>query len=125
MKELGITKGEWVADELDYVMSISTKDTDVGGDIICDAPEYAEISMTRWRYNAALICDAGNTAQKCGLLPSDLLKQRDELREALTELVHLHGCEQEGIGSGQPTPKQWYDAVNKAEAAIKNTESHV
>ena len=53
---------------------------------------------------------------------SELLQQRDELKEALTELVHLHGCEQEGIGSGQPTPQQWYDAVNKAEAAIKNTE---
>ena len=52
----------------------------------------------------------------------ELLQQRDELMEALTELVHLHGCEQEGIGSGQPTPQQWYDAVNKAEAAIKNTE---
>jgi hypothetical protein len=25
--------------------------------------------------------------------------------------------------SGQPTPEQWYEAVEKAEAAIKNTET--
>jgi hypothetical protein len=69
-----------------------------------------------------LCCDAGNTAQSCGLLPSELLKQMDELLTALTQLVHLHGCEQEGIESGQPTPEQWYTAVDAAEAAIKSTE---
>ena len=53
---------------------------------------------------------------------SELLRQRDELREALKQLVHLHGCEQEGLLSGQPTPEQWYKVVEQAEAAIKNTE---
>jgi hypothetical protein len=103
MKELGITKGEWQLDELTNGVSVSTKDVDDGGDIICDAPEYAEISMTRWRYNASLIIDAGNTAQKCGLLPSELLRQRDELKEQL-ELIKLAT----GIDS----------------AAIKSTESN-
>ncbi|TDX83976.1 hypothetical protein [Epilithonimonas xixisoli] len=32
---------------------------------------------------ANLIIDAGNTIQSCGLLPSQLLKQRDEMREML------------------------------------------
>ena len=41
-----------------------------------------------------------------------------ELIEALEELVHLHMCEQEGIVSGQPTPKQWLKAVDKASEAI-------
>lgn len=36
--------------------------------------------------NAELICDAGNTFQKCHLLPSQLLQQRDELMEALMKL---------------------------------------
>ena len=52
----------------------------------------------------------------------EAVRQRDELREALKQLVHLHGCEQEGLLSGQPTPEQWYKAVERAEAAIKNTE---
>ena len=110
MKELGITKGEWQLDELTNGVSVSTKDVDDGGDIICDAPEYAEISMTRWRYNAALIIDAGNTAQKCGLLPSELLRQRDELREALKQIMFSSG-----------TLKTVQDI---AEAAIKSTESN-
>jgi hypothetical protein len=54
----------------------------------------------------------------------DLLRQRDELKEALKQLVHLHGCEQEGLLSGQPTPEQWYKVVEQAEAAIKSTESN-
>ena len=33
--------------------------------------------------DAELICDAGNTTQKCGLLPSELLEQRNELFNAL------------------------------------------
>ena len=52
----------------------------------------------------------------------EAVRQRDELREALKQLVHLHGCEQEGLLSGQPTPEQWYKAVERAEAAIKSTE---
>lgn len=32
--------------------------------------------------DAELIADAGTTANKCGLLPSEILKQRDELLEA-------------------------------------------
>lgn len=41
-----------------------------------------------------------------------------ELYIAATQIVHLHLCEQEGIGSGQPTPKQWLDAVDKLSKAI-------
>jgi hypothetical protein len=36
--------------------------------------------------NAMLIADAGNTYQQCGLLPSELLKQRDKMIEVLNEL---------------------------------------
>lgn len=38
--------------------------------------------------NIVLITDALNTANKCGYLPSDLLKRRDELIEAIK--CHLH-----------------------------------
>jgi len=65
----------------------------------------------------------GYTMKPLYYLPSELLKQRDELREALKELVHLHGCEQEGLLSGQPTPEQWYKAVEKAELIITKAEA--
>jgi hypothetical protein len=61
-------------------------------------------------------------AQEVEAAIADVTKQRDELLEALKELVHLHGCEQEGIGSGQPTPEQWYKAVDKASLAITNAQ---
>ena len=40
------------------------------------------------------------------------------IREALQNLVYLHACEQEGIESGQPTPEQWFKAVEDAEEAL-------
>lgn len=42
-----------------------------------------------------------------------------ELHEALTELIHLHTCEQEGLSSGQPTPQQWFEAVDKGIKALE------
>ena len=53
---------------------------------------------------------------------AELTKQRNELLNALKELVHLHMCEQEGLLSGQPTPEQWFKAVEKAEMAITKIE---
>ena len=66
-----------------------------------------------------LFTDAGNTAQKCGLLPSELLRQRDELREALQSLM--------GGVRGLPPLTAIAGTLEKqykqAEAAIKNTET--
>ncbi len=86
--KLEITKGEWYDDNND---SIAVRDAqpDDGGDIICDAPEYAVISMRRWKYHSALIVDAGNTYQRTGLLPSELEKQRDELLKAMVKIKNL------------------------------------
>ena len=84
MKELGITKGEWVispdnnwelcvlmGDQEDHYINLENRDID---------------GWDEMHANAELICDAGNTAQKCGLLPSELLRQRDELKEENTRL---------------------------------------
>ena len=85
MKELGITKGLWVAIEYAGRYDLQL------------APFYEEPSIldeenvgTEAYSNAFLCADAGNTAQKCGLLPSELLQQRDELREALAEQKRLY-----------------------------------
>lgn len=47
-----------------------------------------------------------------------LISSAPDLLEALTQLVHLHMCEQEGVESGQPTSSMWIDAVNKASEAL-------
>ena len=39
--------------------------------------------------NAKIINDAFNTAQKCTLLPSELLEQRNELLKLLPELIEM------------------------------------
>ena len=112
MKELGITKGEWIG--VDYAGHYS----------IQVAPFYGardlldEDKTNEAEANMQICCDAGNTAQKCGLLPSELLQQRDELKEALELAVKVM----------QPY-KDLYNAaaernvIKVAEAAIKNTET--
>ena len=40
--------------------------------------------------------------------------------ESFDYLLHLHNCEMEGIESGQPTPEQWFKAVEDAEKALIN-----
>lgn len=54
----------------------------------------------------------------CYNLIADQDKKIKSLTEALTELVHLHACEQEGLQSGRPTPEQWFNAINKAHDAL-------
>jgi len=51
-----------------------------------------------------------------------LIAAAPDLLEALENLVFLHTCEQEGIESGQPTPEEWYTAVNAAEKAIQKAK---
>jgi hypothetical protein len=46
----------------------------------------------------------------------------NKLVEAAKELLHLHLCEQEGIGSGQPTRIQWLTAVDNISEALKPYE---
>ena len=103
MKELGIKKGEWVQHIVDettveinaegwygmIVVYVATKDKD--GNI--------NSSDKGWN-NLKLVLDAGNTAQKCGLLPSELLRQRDELREALAAMVDQFAYEGTKNGEG-------------------------
>lgn len=48
-----------------------------------------------------------------------LKAQNRELVEAANNLLHLHSCEQEGLASGQPTPQQWMEAVEKLSALTK------
>lgn len=64
----------------------------------------------------------GEFLKKAGMnLVEEKNQERNKSKElwiAATQIVHLHLCEQEGIGSGQPTPKQWLDAVDKLSKAL-------
>lgn len=48
-------------------------------------------------------------------LPDKLKKRIDDI----DNFFHLHVCEQEGMLSGQPTAKDWYEGFNQAEQAWK------
>jgi hypothetical protein len=52
-----------------------------------------------------------------------LMDKTDRLYNALEALVFLHGCEQEGLESGMPTPEQWEQAVVAAHKALKEARS--
>jgi len=82
MKDLKITKGEWVGVEYAGHYSLQVAPFYGARDLLDeDKTNEAEANMK-------LCCDAGNTAQKCGMLPSELLKQNEELREALKNIAN-------------------------------------
>ena len=67
-----------------------------------------EEELDECRADAELITDAGNTAQKCGLLPSELLKQRDEMladieflakRQQMASAISFYGERDTGVSS--------------------------
>ena len=89
MKELGITKGETfvlrnqpVQRNGFYIETDSVYIGEVGG---------GYLTLDQYKAIGELLIDGANTAQKCGLLPSELLQQRDELREALAEMIWQFG----------------------------------
>ena len=87
MSKLTITRGEWKPDSLKaFVLADQGSAYDA---IICDMnrPIHDSEHLTKKESEdaAILIADAGNTFQSCGLLPSELLKQRDELLAALKD----------------------------------------
>jgi len=134
MKELGITKGETFALRNQpvqrngfYIETDSAYIGEVGG---------GYLSLDQYKAIGELLIDGANTAQKCGLLPSELLRQRDKLREALADMVWqfayrgtYEGRENLHTG-GLSALESAFDALGLSdpitvldfEAAIKNTE---
>lgn len=79
-KEFKGTKGIWRNPEGTTFITCGEKQ-------ICDYAGY-KTTEDEDDANAQLIIDAGETIQSCGLLPSELLKQRDEMREILVNFHH-------------------------------------
>ncbi len=77
------TKGEWeVVDNYDNDSKIYVGTDNQEGNEVYNI-ETDEMNYMQDFANAQLIADAGNTIQKCDLLPSELLEQRDELLKTL------------------------------------------
>lgn len=74
-----ITQGEWTTDGLTIEV--------FNRGIIAKCPTVKNGGVGELFDNAQLIADAGTTANKCGLLPSELLEQRDELLNKLKDLT--------------------------------------
>ena len=99
MKDLGITKGEWHAccnkegEKSHYVYSGEGEVT------VCamlsndpyDKKEFSDmegiLKISERQANAKLIQDAGNTTNRCGLLPSELLDRVNKL-QAFKDYTH-------------------------------------
>jgi hypothetical protein len=57
------------------------------------------------------------------LQPFSCCQENDsELLGAAERILHLHLCEQEGIGAGQPSPTDWLNAVDALSDAINNVK---
>lgn len=108
MKELGITKGEWQFENYAGYFAIQNTNGYTPNDLLLSS----YVGAFEAEHNAELICDAGNTAQKCGLLPSELLRQRDELLIALIDIRNKLYL----------TEKNGNICFEIAEAAIRSTE---
>ena len=90
-KELGITKGEVYIND-SFITEVWSKDTKIAS---CNNGINSSIYRVKtdeeMKSNATLIADAFNTANKCGLLPSEVLEQRDALLSVLKRAYQCSG----------------------------------
>lgn len=90
MKNFNGTKKEWVYEAFDEpkFISIHQKGYVVGreGEDLTIAGVWGSVTEED-KANAELIVDAGNTANKCGLMPSELLDENATLKKSLRELL--------------------------------------
>jgi hypothetical protein len=81
MNKLNITQGEWSAvNHLDVTDDFCIHSQ---GTKICELPNLSKENQA----NAKLIADAGTTYNTTPILPSELLKQRNELLDALRVML--------------------------------------
>lgn len=84
MEQFKISDGDWeVKGRLN--LRIVAREEDGITTPICDLSDFDK-SFTVTKSNAVLLADAGNTFKDCPILPSELLKQRNELLKTLEEI---------------------------------------
>jgi len=127
MKELGITKGEWKVSGRPYqqktdgehhsCFEINNEKNEKTAQVF--AYSFFNTTIEKAEANAKLIADAGTTANKCNLLPSELLAQRDELLQLLKNCIKSMKFSVELGISGN---KDFSDEIHTSEQAIKNAQ---
>ncbi len=119
MKTFKGTQGEWEARFNNYYWEVIYRDELQSLSIAVNNYDYTDgvqqEDIIKAEANAKLIADAGNTINKCGLLPSELLEQRNELLKALQELYEITNEEDvSNYSMGKRIMKQAEQAINKA-----------
>ena len=90
MKELKITKGVWTVRKTTKGHSYISGEGWVDFCKVYNQTDFIDVeTLQESNANAKLIADAGTTANKCGLLPSELLEQRNELLQAIKLIANL------------------------------------
>ena len=106
MNKLKITKCKWHG--VKYAGYYEIQPTEkYGGNSLIDANVTPEADD-----NVILCCDAGNTYQQCGLMPSELLEQRDELLQTLKQI-------ERGVTGLSLQALQTIDSIEKQENETK------
>lgn len=89
MARLKNTKGDWILKDCTIINSdYDPKKGNIKEIAQCYTGFDVDNTITQCKANAELFLDAGNTANKCDLLPSELLIQRDELLHSLTKALN-------------------------------------
>lgn len=107
-----ISKGKWATDKRAALRVVGEDGITIASTGAGQSGDNREVQIV----NAKLIAFAGNLAQKYNI------EAIEDLIESSKTILEYHLCEQEGIGSGQPTPKQWLEAVDKLSEALKSIE---
>jgi len=93
------TKGEWIAN-LEYMPDHTIVEVTAGDSSTEDWAMftlYNAKDRETQEANAKLIADAGTTINKCDLLPSELLSQRNEMLEILERVQRINNIAREHI----------------------------
>lgn len=113
-KPIEIIEHNWAETSI-YRDGISVCTLSIEDEATEETQEALEIIMDE---DAKVIADALTAIQSCGLLPSELLKQRDEIKEMLKEaLNHI-----EDVMFGDYSSMLIRSFVEKTESFIESTE---
>jgi hypothetical protein len=104
------TGGEWLVNTTALEPNKEILITDEDGRGICRMPkEVLASEFIKAKSKAETMANA------------KLIANAPRVLKELQRLVFLHTCEQEGIGSGMPTPKEWIEAVEEAHQSIQKS----
>lgn len=128
MNELNITKGEWnIIDETSTYEKVSRfRVTSIGTTV--SSLNCSSECIDEQQSNAQLIADAGTTANKCGLLPSELLAENEKLKIAVRQLGDLVKIMNKAFLHYQEIEKQrdaLLEALRLADKLLKNSDFFV